>query len=85
MEDAPKAIKNAFTALTPGGWLTIFSLHAEHLIAVRTELEKHSFTSVTTVESMQREWQFQSGERTWTRPKTHMLAHTGFITFARKL
>ncbi|MEM5804279.1 MAG: methyltransferase domain-containing protein [Candidatus Aenigmatarchaeota archaeon] len=85
MEDADKAVKNAFTALKPGGWLAVFSLHAEHLIAVRAELEKHPFTSVTTVESLRREWQFQSGERTWTRPKTHMLGHTGFITFARKL
>ncbi|MFQ6010511.1 MAG: tRNA (adenine-N1)-methyltransferase [Candidatus Aenigmatarchaeota archaeon] len=85
LEKPEKVIKHAFRALKPGGWLAIFSLHTEQVTAVRKELKKYEMTSVKTVESLHREWQFQAGKRTWTRPKTHMLGHTGFLTFARKL
>ena len=85
MEDADKAIRHAHRALKPGGWLAVFSMHAEHMIRARKEIEKNRMGFVRTVETISREWQFQSGKRTWTRPKTRMLGHTGFLTFARKI
>ena len=85
LEKPEKVLKHAFRALKPGGWVAVFSLHAEQVTAVRKELNKFEVSSVKTKEILQREWQFQSGKRTWTRPKTHMMGHTGFLTFARKI
>jgi tRNA A58 N-methylase Trm61 len=45
-------------------------------------MKKYEFVNVKILENIQREWQSLGG---LTRPKTYMLAHTGFLTFARKL
>ena len=86
MESSEKKVRPAYSSLKPGGRIAIYSMHAEQVSAVRKEIKKLEFTSVRTIETLRREWQFESDKkRTWTRPKTHMLGHTGFITFARKI
>ena len=82
MKNPEKVIKNAFKALKPGGWITIYSMHIEEVKRVFKELKKYGFTNLRIVENLQREWQ---SIKQFTRPKTYMLAHTGFLTFARKM
>ncbi len=82
MKNPEKVIKHAFKALKPGGWIAIYSMHIEEVKSVINELKKYKFSDIRILENFQREWQSIGN---LTRPKTHMLAHTGFLTFARKL
>lgn len=81
MQNPEKVIKHAFKALKAGGWLAIYSMHIEEVKKVYEELKKYDFTDIKIIENIQREWQ-SLGKL--TRPKNYMLAHTGFLTFARK-
>jgi tRNA (adenine57-N1/adenine58-N1)-methyltransferase len=82
MQNPEKAIKNAFKALKAGGWLAVYSMHVEEVKEVYDELKKYGFTSKKIMEIIQRDWQ-SVGKL--TRPRNYMLAHTGFLTFARKM
>src|SRR3989304_4225862 len=82
MKNPEKVIKNAYNSLKYRGWLVVYSLHVEELQRVWKELKKYNFSRITILENLQREWQIE--DNTFTRPMTHMLAHTGFLTFARK-
>ena len=82
MKNPESVIKNAYNSLKYRGWLVIYSLHVEQLQRVWKELKKYNFSRITILEDFQREWQIEGN--TFTRPMTHMLAHTGFLTFARK-
>jgi tRNA (adenine57-N1/adenine58-N1)-methyltransferase len=82
MKNPEKVIKHVFKALKPGGWVAIYSMHIEEVKRVFKELKKYDFTDLRIVENLQREWQ---SIKEFTRPKTYMLAHTGFLTFARKM
>ena len=84
MEKADKVVRNAHKKLKKGGWIVVYSMHAEHLIKVRKEMEKY-FGNIDTIEAVYNHWQFQSkGKKTWTRPKSWLLGHTGFLTIGRK-
>jgi tRNA (adenine57-N1/adenine58-N1)-methyltransferase len=65
-----------------GGWLAVYSMHIEEVKKVYEELKKYNFVDIKILESIQREWQSLGN---LSRPKTYMLAHTGFLTFARKM
>lgn len=82
MKTPEKVIKHAYKSLKSGGWLVIYSMHIEQIQRVWKELKKYDFENPKILENIQRGWQIEG--RTFTRPKTHMLAHTGFLTFARK-
>ena len=82
LQNPEKVIRHAFRALKASGWLAIYSMHIKEVKRVYEELEKFDFTDVKILENIQREWQ-SLGKL--TRPKNYMLAHTGFLTFARKL
>jgi len=82
MQNPEKVIKHAFKALKAGGWIAIYSMHIEEVKNVHEELKKYDFVGIKILEDIQREWQ-SLGKL--TRPKNYMLAHTGFLTFARKL
>jgi tRNA (adenine57-N1/adenine58-N1)-methyltransferase len=82
MQYPEKVVKRAFKALKSGGWLVVYSMHIEEVKKVYEELKKHDFVDVKILENIQREWQ-SLGKL--TRPKNYMLAHTGFLTFARKM
>ena len=77
-------IKKARLILKPGGWIAVFCLHMEQVQNVCTQLEP-GFTQPTIVENIYRPWQCQIGDKTYTRPKTQMLGHTGILVFARKI
>jgi tRNA (adenine57-N1/adenine58-N1)-methyltransferase len=82
MKNPEKAIKHAYKSLKSGGWLVIYSMHIEQIQKIWKELVKYDFAKPRILENLKREWQIEG--RTFTRPKTHMLAHTGFLTFVRK-
>lgn len=82
MQNPERAVGNAFKTLKPGGWLAVYSMHIEEVKKVYEEIKKYDFTSVKILENIQREWQSLGR---LTRPKNYMLAHTGFLTFARKM
>jgi len=81
MQYPEQVIKKAWTALKPGGHLAVYSLHVEQLQRVVPRLK--NFQNIKIVECLQRRWQVEG--KTYTRPKTHMLGHTGFLVFARKI
>jgi len=86
MKNPEKAIPHAHKSLKAGGWLAVFSMHIEEIGAVVKAVGKLGFTEPHIVEILERGWQADVyGKNTFTRPRTHMLAHTGWLTFARKL
>jgi len=86
MKSPEKTIPHAYKALKAGGWIAIFSMHVEEVGNVAKAIGKLGFTSPHMVELLERSWQAEIyGKNAFTRPKTHMLAHTGWLTFARKL
>lgn len=82
LKNPERVTKHAFKALKPGGWLVIYSMHIEETKKVYSEIKKHDFTKLLILENLQRQWQ---SVKEFTRPKTYMLAHTAFLTFARKM
>ena len=82
MKNPEKVVKHAYKSLKSGGWLVVYSMHIEQVQKVWKELKKYKFGEKRILEKLSREWQIEG--RTFTRPKTHMLAHTGLLTFARK-
>ena len=86
MQNPEKAIPHAYRALRPGGWLAVYSMHAEQLISVVKSVKRLAFSEPKTIEVLEREWQIEIyGRKSFSRPKTHMLGHTGFLTFTRKV
>ena len=82
MKDAQKLVEDAYEKLREGGYIVFYSLHVEQMQKIFKELRKHKFSRVRYLENIQREWQIEGS--TYTRPKTEMLGHTGFLIFARK-
>jgi tRNA (adenine57-N1/adenine58-N1)-methyltransferase len=75
------AIPHAWNALGPGGYLCTYSPLISQVEQSVKEIQKHSFTSIKTIEFIERE--MVVGEK-GTRPSFSMLGHTGYLTFARK-
>jgi tRNA (adenine57-N1/adenine58-N1)-methyltransferase len=83
--DIPKpeaVVPHAEKALKPGGYLFVFSPCIEPVKRVYEVLEKHRFTGTFTIECLVREIEVKPNA---TRPKTKMIAHTGYMTFARRI
>lgn len=86
MKNPERAIPHAHKALKPGGWLAVFSMHAEEIREVIKAVKRPGFSEPKIVEVLERGWQVEiHGKKSFSRPKTHMLAHTGFLTFCRRL
>ncbi|MFH0928974.1 MAG: methyltransferase domain-containing protein [Candidatus Aenigmatarchaeota archaeon] len=83
MKNPERVVKHAHNALKPGGWLVVYSMHIEQIQGLWKELKKYEFRNPMILEKLQREWQIEGD--TYTRPKTHMLSHTGFLTIVRKV
>lgn len=77
-----RALPHAELALKSGGHLAVFSPCIEHIQRLYAELPKYRFTNCRTIECLVREFEVKPGA---TRPKTRMIAHTGYLTFARKV
>ena len=74
-----RAIPHARKALKPGGFLVVYSPVVEQVTRIRDVME--GFADIETVEIIKREWDVGNNK---TRPRTRMLGHTAFLTFARK-
>ena len=86
MQNPEKAIPHAHKALKAGGWLAVYSLNSEQIPVVAKAVKKAGFSEPKIIELLERDWQVGIyGKDTYTRPKTHMLGHTGFLTFCRKI
>lgn len=77
-----RALPHAELALKSGGHLAVFSPCIEHIQRLYAELPKYRFTNCRTIECLVREFEVKPGA---TRPKTRMIAHTGYLTFARRV
>ncbi|MDI6819699.1 MAG: tRNA (adenine-N1)-methyltransferase [Candidatus Hodarchaeaceae archaeon] len=76
------ALPHVELALKPGGHLAVFSPCIEHIQRLYQELPKYRFTNCRTIECLVREFEVRPGA---TRPRTRMVAHTGYLTFARRV
>ena len=81
LEEPWKVVPHAKNALKHGGFISIYTPYIEHAKKSAEALRKESFKSIKTLELLERELEF--GEK-GTRPRTRMLGHTAYITFARK-
>ncbi|MBS3054507.1 MAG: methyltransferase domain-containing protein [Candidatus Aenigmarchaeota archaeon] len=82
MIDSEKMIKKCFSAIKDGGWLCVYSPHIEQQIKCTKEMEKLGM-EMRMIETMQRDWKVDT--RGFTHPRYMQMAHTGFITVARKI
>lgn len=83
--DLPRSeqvLPHAERALKPGGFLTSFSPCIEHIQRLYAELPNYRFRNCRTIECLVRDFEIT---KTCTRPKTRMIAHTGYLTFARRI
>ncbi len=70
-------------SLKPGGYLVVYSPVIEQVQRVHDAIKKsNSFTQADTEEVIMRRWDIGGNK---TRPKTQMLGHTAFLTFARRI
>lgn len=81
MKNPEKAIKHACKSLKKDGRIAVYSMHVEEVKKVVKELEKYKFENVKIIETFISEWQTVNN---YTRPKTWMLGHTGFLIFGKK-
>ncbi|AEH24511.1 tRNA (adenine-N1)-methyltransferase [Pyrococcus yayanosii] len=79
-----RVLEHALEALKPGGFFVAYTPCMNQVMRLYEKLEefKDRFSRARTIEVLVRE---QEVKRECMRPKTTMLAHTGYITFVRKL
>ena len=75
-------LPHAERVLKPGGHFVTFAPCIEHVQRIYREFPKFSFTNIKTIECLVRELEVRP---TCTRPSTRMIAHTGYLTFARRV
>ena len=75
-------VPHAYRALKPCGTLASFSPTIDQVVKTVEALKENGFIDIETVECLMRGMQIERGK---TRPQTLMTAHTGYITFARKV
>lgn len=75
-------VPHACKALKPCGTFISFSPTIDQTVKTVEALEEKGFINIETVECLLRGMQIERGK---TRPQTLMTAHTGYITFARKV
>lgn len=81
LPEPEKVVPNAWTALRPSGVFASYSPLVSQVERTVQALRSAGFLDVRTLELLERSWVI--GER-GSRPETTMLAHTGFLTFARR-
>ena len=76
-----RVVKHALTALRPGGILVSYLPGIGQVVQLREALDAASFMLAETVEVLQRSWHIEGQS---VRPDHRMVAHTGFLTAARR-
>jgi tRNA (adenine57-N1/adenine58-N1)-methyltransferase len=77
-----RVVPHAATALRPGGILLAYTPSIVQVVQFRESLEPATFTQVETIEVLHRSWHVEPPS---VRPDHRMVAHTGFLTVARRL
>ncbi len=72
----------AYKALTGSGVFVSFSPSIEQVMKTTTALHQYPFVEIETIELLLRNITVSKNK---TRPQTHMLGHSGYITSARKI
>ncbi len=76
-----RVVKHAVAALRPGGILVSYLPGIGQVAQLREALDAASFMLAETVEVLQRSWHIEGQS---VRPDHRMVAHTGFLTAARR-
>ena len=82
MPDPDKVVAHAFEALAPGGIFLAYLPTINQVMLLRQALEREGFAMAETVEILRRTWHIEDRS---VRPDHRMVAHTGFLTSARRL
>ncbi|MHC1604693.1 MAG: tRNA (adenine-N1)-methyltransferase [Candidatus Methanofastidiosia archaeon] len=82
LPEPEKVIEHAHKTLKPGGFIFSFSPTIEQVIRFNKALDKRSWIETKTIECITREYETK---KMATRPKTLMVGHTGYLSFARKV
>ncbi|MCC5951248.1 MAG: tRNA (adenine-N1)-methyltransferase [Acidimicrobiia bacterium] len=77
-----RVVAAAADALRPGGRLVAYTPSVPQVMALREELDRGPFALAGTFEHLQRGW-YVEGQA--VRPDHRMVAHTGFLTHARRV
>jgi len=81
LPEPDKVTQHALEALRPGGHIFSFSPTIEQVIRFQDSLRYRDWMEIRTIECIVREYEKR---KMGTRPKTLMVGHTGYMTFARK-
>jgi tRNA (adenine57-N1/adenine58-N1)-methyltransferase len=77
------ALDSVYKSLKPGGFFVSFSPTINQIEKLVESMEAHrGFLVLAVLESFTRSYKVKKGE---TRPETTMIAHTGYLLFARRL
>ncbi len=82
MPEPWKVVPHTAGALRPGGILLSYLPTINQTAELRRTLEEHPFALAETVEILRRTWHIEARS---VRPDHRMVAHTGFLTTARRL
>jgi len=82
MPEPWRVLPHAATALRPGGILLAYLPTINQTAELRRALQDSPFGLATTVEVLHRTWHVEARS---VRPDHRMVAHTGFLTSARRL
>lgn len=82
MPEPWKVVEHAEKALRPGGIFLAYLPTINQTQELRATLDRHSFGLAETVEVLRRTWHINGRS---VRPDHRMVAHTGFLTSARRL
>ncbi len=83
--DLPKpwdVVESAAQSLKIGGYLAAYNPYIEQVLTLHKVLKKFGFSDLKSLECILREIEVKNKG---TRPKTRMVGHTGYLTFARIL
>lgn len=83
--DLPKPyelMESVYESLKTGGWLAVYAPYIEQVQILHRIAKKVGFSEINTIECILREIEVKVKG---TRPKTRMVGHTGYLSFARKL
>ncbi len=75
-------VEHAVNSLKVGGYLAAYNPYIEQVITINKVLKKYDLSQRLSIECILREMEIKVKG---TRPKTRMVGHTGYLTFARLL